>query len=99
MPAAAIAEYMKTSTPEQQKKSMEDWKTWSKSHSEIVDMGAPLGKNMRITKEGAAPMSNEVGGYSFIEAESAEKAAEIFKDCPHFVMPGAYIELMPCLQM
>jgi hypothetical protein len=32
--------------------------------------------------------------YSFIEAESHEAAADMFKEHPHFGIPGAWIEVM-----
>lgn len=99
MPKEAMAEMMKTMTPEAQKKSMEEWTAWGKAHPEIVDLGSPVGKNMRVTKDGASMMSNEIGGYSFIEAESQEAAAAVFKDSPHFMMPGVYVEIMPLMQM
>jgi hypothetical protein len=32
--------------------------------------------------------------YSFVEAESLEAAADMFKDHPHFGIPGSWIEVM-----
>ncbi len=33
--------------------------------------------------------------YSFAEAESLEAAAAMFKNHPHFGIPGGWIEVMP----
>ena len=95
-PVAAMAEMMKNSTPEQMKAGMEEWKHWMDGHKEsFADMGAPLGKNLRVTANGAEQVSNEVGGYSVIQAESQEAVAKLLAGMPHFEIPGAYIEIMP----
>ncbi|MEK7649846.1 MAG: hypothetical protein AAB367_02725 [Patescibacteria group bacterium] len=99
MPASAMAEMMKNSTPEDRKASMGEWVEWTKAHKEIVDIGAPLGKNKRVAAGGTTDISNEIGGYSFIEAESSEAATAIMADSPHLKMPGAYVEIMECLSM
>ena len=92
-------EQMKTATPEQQKAGMEAWMTWSKkSASSIVDMGGPLGKSLRVTPGGASPSTNDLGGFSILQAESKEALAETLKGHPHFMMPDGSIdvvELMP----
>ena len=90
---------MKSSTPEERKASMEGWIGWSKAHKEIVDLGAPLGKNKRVSSSGTSDMSNEIGGYSFVEAESQDAVAKVIADSPHLKMPGAYVEIMECVQM
>ena len=95
-PSAAMQEMMKTATPEQMKAGMEEWKHWMEGKKEsFADMGAPLGKNLRITASGTQAVSNEVGGYSIIQAESAEAVAKLLEGMPHFQVPGAYIEVMP----
>ena len=99
-PSAAMAEMMKTATPEQMKAGMEEWKHWMDGHqANFADMGAPLGKNLRITASGTQAVSNEVGGYSIIQAESAEAVAKLLEGMPHFEIPGAYIEVMPLGKM
>src|SRR6185369_10421931 len=66
--AAAFAEVMKA-PPDQQKKGMDEWMKWSqKAASSIVDMGGPLGKAMVVTPKGATPTSNDLGGYSVLQA-------------------------------
>jgi hypothetical protein len=92
-------EQMKKSTPEQQKAGMEAWMAWSKkAASSIVDMGAPLGKSMRVTNAGSSPSTNDLGGYTVMQAESKEALATALAGHPHFMMPEGsieVIELMP----
>ena len=88
-------EQVKTAPPEQQKAGMEGWMKWSKSAAaSIVDMGGPLGKSLRVTPAGATPMTNDLGGYSILQAESKEALAETMKGHPHFLMPDGSIELI-----
>jgi len=99
-PIEEMDKIMKSSTPEERKKSMEDWMKWGESHkANLVDMGAPLGKNMRVTKNGASYVRNEIGGFSVVQAESHEDAAGIFKDTPHLQIPGAHIEVLQWVDM
>jgi hypothetical protein len=88
-------EQMSASTPEQQKAGMEAWMAWSKKAAgSIVDMGAPLGKSLRVTKSGASPATNDLGGFSILQAESKEALAEALKGHPHFMMPDGFIEVV-----
>lgn len=92
--AAAFDQAMK-STPEQQKAGMDAWMTWSKkAASSIVDMGGPLGKSLRVNKNGASPITNDLGGYSILQAESKEALAETLKGHPHFMMADSSIEVV-----
>jgi hypothetical protein len=88
-------EQMRKATPEQQKAGMEGWMAWSKKAAgSIVDMGSPLGKSLRVTKAGASPITNDLGGYSVLQAESKEALAETLKGHPHFAMPDGFIEIV-----
>jgi hypothetical protein len=93
--SASAFEQMMKATPEQQKAGMEGWMAWSKkAASSIVDMGAPLGKSLRVTKSGASPATNDLGGYSILQGESKEAVAESLKGHPHFTMPDSSIEIV-----
>jgi hypothetical protein len=93
-------EQMKNSTPEQQKAGMDAWTAWGKkAAASIVDMGAPLGKSLRVTKGGASPSTNDLGGFSILQAESKEALAESLKGHPHFMMPDGSIEIVECMAM
>ena len=98
-PQSAFEQMMKT-TPEQQKAGMEQWMNWSKkAASSIVDMGGPLGKSMRVTKGGVGPTTNDLGGYSLMQAESKEALAESLKGHPHFGMPDGTIEVVEVMSI
>jgi len=93
-------EQMKQTTPEQQKAGMDAWMAWGKKASaSIVDMGAPLGKSLRLNKSGPAPITNDLGGYSILQAESKEALAETLKGHPHFMMPEGFVEIVEFLPM
>ena len=97
--ASAFEQAMK-STPEQQKAGMEAWMAWGKkAASSIVDMGAPLGKSLRVTPGGASPTKNDLGGYSILQADSKESLQELLKGHPHFLAPGGAIEILEQLPM
>jgi hypothetical protein len=86
---------MKNATAEQQKAGMDAWLTWSKKAAgSIVDMGGPLGKSLLVTPGGSSPVSNDLGGYSVLQAESKEALAEGLKGHPHFMMPDGSIEVV-----
>jgi hypothetical protein len=96
---AAFAQAM-SSTPAQQKGGMDAWMAWGqKAAKSIVDMGAPLGKAMRVTPSGASPITNELGGYSILQAESKEALAETLKGHPHFTMADSSIEITELMPM
>ncbi len=97
-PTASFQQMM-SATPEQQKAGMEAWMAWGKkAASAIVDMGAPLGKSLRVTPTESSPSTNDLGGYSVLQAESKEELAKTLDGHPHFMMPGGFIdvvEIMP----
>jgi len=99
-PASSFEQMMKAS-PEQQKAGMDAWMAWSKSAAaSIVDMGAPLGKAVRVTKGGGpTPAINDLGGYSILQAESKEALAGTMKGHPHFMMPEGTIEIVELMPM
>lgn len=89
-------------TPDEEKMwsdGMKQWGEWMEKHSSaIVDPGTPLGKTLRASKDGIGAHENRNVAYVFVEAESPQAAAELFKDHPHFaVMPGDSVEIMECL--
>jgi hypothetical protein len=93
---------MKNANPEQQKKGMEAWMKWMNTHKNaIVDMGSPLGKTKRLDAKGISDMKNGVGGYTIVQAEDHDAAAQLFgKDHPHLTwMPEAWIEITEIMQV
>ena len=94
-----FAQMMKA-TPEQQKAGMDAWNAWGKrAAASIVDMGAPLGKSLRVTKKGAEPVFTDLGGYSILQAESKEALAQTLKEHPHFMMSDGFIDIVELMQI
>ena len=92
-------EQMMKSTPEQQKAGMDAWMAWSKkAAASIVDMGAPLGKAMKVTPGGASPIRNDLGGYSILQAESDDAVNAVLDGHPHAAQGGT-IEVHRLLDM
>ena len=70
-------------------------KKFKKAHGSVVEMGGPLGKSTRVTKAGqATPTTNDLGGYSVLQAESKEALAKTLEGHPHFMMPEGFIEIV-----
>jgi hypothetical protein len=96
----AMKKMMETTSKEQRDAGMAEWSTWMAAHkADLADMGGPVGKNTHMTPEGASEMSNDLGGYSVIQAESKDAAVALLKDNPHFKMPGATVDLMEVTAM
>lgn len=92
---------MMKSTPEQQKAGMDAWMKWgTKAASSIVEMGAPLGKAVKLAKNGEVSASpNDLGGYSIMQADSKEALAASMREHPHFMMPDGWIEIIDIMAM
>jgi hypothetical protein len=75
------------------------WHAWVETHKgAIVEMGGPLGKTKKVDAKGIADVSNALGGFTVVRAESHEAAAKLFEDHPHFTLfPGESVEIMPVL--
>src|SRR5579872_3869435 len=80
-------------------RGMAAWKAWVAKHqASLVEMGGPLGKTKRVGTDGIADVSNELGAFTVIRAESHEAAAKLFESHPHFaIFPGEAVEIMPVL--
>jgi hypothetical protein len=61
-------------------------------------MGGPLGKTKKISPNGIEDITNAMGAFTVVRAESHAAAAKLFLDHPHFtIFPGESIEVMPVL--
>jgi hypothetical protein len=99
-PASAIDTMMQNMTPEISKAHNDSWMRWMEENkSSIVDQGNMLGKNKRVSSAGVVDVRNDMTGYSMIEAESADAAAEIVKTNPMLQMAEAYIEVTEIMPM
>jgi hypothetical protein len=73
---------------------------WSdKNKKSVLDLGAPLGKTMRVTPSGMSPTKNEITGFTVVEADDFDSAAKMFKDHPHLKMKGAYVDILEYFPM
>jgi hypothetical protein len=93
-----------TALPEEQRRAKERegmaaWKAWVEKHQgAIVGMGGPLGKTKKVTPSGIADVSNQMGAYTVVRADTHEAAAKLFENHPHFaIFPGESVEIMPVL--
>ncbi len=101
-PASTIEEWMKK--PEAERKDSETkmkaaWDEWMKGHASTVLNTIALGKTKRVSASGVENVKNDMMLSSYVQGESAEAVAEVFKDHPHFGIPGATIEIMEARQM
>jgi hypothetical protein len=82
-----------------EREGMAAWKAWmERHHAAIVGMGGPLGKTKKITSRGIEDISNEMGGFTVVRAESHDAAAKLLEKHPHFtIFPGESVEVMPVL--
>jgi hypothetical protein len=82
-----------------EKSGIAAWKAWVEKHQgALVAMGGPLGKTKKVSDKGIADVSNELGAFTVVRAESHEAAAKMFEGHPHFtVFPGEGVEVMPVL--
>ena len=103
VPNSVIDEWMKK--PEQERKPeeakmMEAWKKWMKANgSKLTDTGAGAGKPKVISLSGVRDARNDIMMYQIVQANSADEAAKLFVDHPHFGIPQATIEVMPLKAM
>jgi hypothetical protein len=84
-----------------EQEGMAGWKAWVEKHqAAIVAMGGPLGKTKKVAQRGVDDVSNEMGAFTVVRAESHEAAAKLFEKHPHFsIFPGDSIEIMPVLSI
>src|SRR5689334_7915674 len=82
-----------------EQEGMAAWKAWAEKHqAAIVAMGGPLGKTKKVAQRGIEDISNDMGAYTIVRADSHEAAAKLFEKHPHFmIFPGDSVEIMPVL--
>jgi hypothetical protein len=88
-PAEAM-EAMGSATEEQKMEGMKPWFAWKESIGDgLVDFGNPLMGGTRLLPDGSAEASsNEVTGYSIIQADDMEAAKGMLKGHPHLAWTG-----------
>jgi hypothetical protein len=102
-PTSVLDEWMKK--PEQERKPeeakmMDAWNKWmSANASKLADKGGGAGKPKVVSSSGVKDARNDIMMYQIVYANSADEAARIFVDHPHFGIPQATIEVMPVKAM
>ena len=98
---ASASEQMRHATPEQAKAGMDAWMSWAgRVGSGIVDLGSPVAAAARLSgPTQVATGKSPVGGYSILQAESKDALMNLFRNHPHFMLPGASIEVFEFLPM
>ena len=99
---AAMAEWEKLPESERQQKMAQGvaaWHKWGDDNAgSIAEMGGPLSKTKRVSKEGVSDIRNNLAAFTIVQAESQEAAARLFLDHPHFTLfPGDGVEVMEVL--
>ena len=81
------------------KEGIAAWHAWMQKHAAILAYhGGPLGKTKSVGPNGIADISNNMGGFCVIRADSHAAAAKLFENHPHFtIFPGEGIEVMPVM--
>ena len=102
-PNSVIDDWMKKPQQErkpEETKMMEAWKKWmSANGSNLIDNGAGAGKPKVVSSSGVKDARNDILMYQIVQANSADEAAKMFVDHPHFGIPQATIEVMPLKAM
>ncbi len=101
-PVSVLEEWMKK--PEAERKEAEGemktkWNMWVDAHKDMLLNTIALGKTKRVSASGVEDVKNDMMMSSYVQGESAQAVAEMFKDHPHFTIPGATIEIMETRQM
>jgi hypothetical protein len=93
-------EQMSSATPEQAREGMALWMKWAeKAGPSLVDLGSPLGRSQLVPPGAQGDPGTPVGGFSILEADSADAARRLLEDHPHLHSPGAVIEVLEYLPM
>lgn len=99
VPVETMQEWKKTTSPEEMKAQSEkigaEMMAWTaKNEKALIDKGQPLGKNKRLTKDGAQDVPNDLNYYCIVEAQSVDDVVAMFKDNPHFDIPTSFLDIM-----
>lgn len=102
MPVSELDAWM--AKPEEERKEgeakfMQEWNDWLASHKDSVLKTISMGKTKVVTAGGVEDVRSEYMMSSYVQAESLEAAAEIFKNHPHLKMGQGRIEIVETKEM
>jgi hypothetical protein len=96
----SAGEQMGSATPEQAQAGMDAWMAWARAAGDaVVDLGSPLQHAVSIPSGASARAGLHVGGYSVMQAESADVLRGTLGSHPHLMIPGNVIEVHEVLAM
>lgn len=82
----SAAEQMEGASPEDSQAGMEAWMQWAgKVGDAMADMGSPL---QTVATVGGSNAEAYIGGFSILEADSADAAKALVDGHPHLMSPG-----------
>jgi hypothetical protein len=92
---------MASATPEQAKAGMDAWMSWAQqAGSGIVDLGSPVGQPRHFSSPtNSAAGDGQVGGFSILQAETSDALKQLLNKHPHFMAPGASIDVFEFLPL
>jgi hypothetical protein len=102
MSAISPEEQIANASPEEGQAGMEAWMSWAnRAGSAVVDLGSPIGASGTVGASGAegAPRDGYVGGFSIMQAESADALRDLLADHPHLQLDGSTIEYFEFLDL
>lgn len=100
-PAEAMA-MMANATDEQKMEGMKPWMAWQEKMGEhLLEMGSPLMHGHQVNPDGSGGnSSNDITGYSMVQAPNIDEAKSMLKDHPHLAwFPGCSINVHECMPM
>jgi len=82
----SAAEQMEGASPEDAQAGMDAWMQWAgKVGNAMVDMGSPV---QSVAVVGGSSGGGHIGGFSVLEADSADAAKALVDGHPHLMSPG-----------
>jgi hypothetical protein len=92
---------MANATPEEGQAGMEAWNAWAgRAGSSLVDFGSPIAAAGSVGSDGGVESGGRyVGGFSILEADSADALRGLLEDHPHLMLDGASIEFFEFLEL
>ena len=87
-------------TEEEQQQVMAAWGTWAEKVGQaMVDLGNPFGPSRSIAADGTVSDGGSgMTGYSILQADSLDDAAELASSCP-IIASGGTIEVYETFQV
>jgi hypothetical protein len=93
-------EQMASASPEQAQEGMAMWMRWAeKAGPALLDLGSPLAYSRLVPSGADGSAGTPIGGFSVVEADSADAAAALLEEHPHLQAPGAVIEVLEYQQI